>query len=130
MSRLNQAIIQSYYAKLNVVLVLIENHKQKIPGGRRRLCGHALFVKQLKDKPDTSNYSKYEVALKRHLVRIGHRMHGHKESVGEGILSHLRGQYPVEVMDFEHSWNMLMKRLSDVDIKLVHLPIQPLNMLG
>lgn len=124
MSRLSQAHLQAYYRVYsNLIAALVDarrRYRLDIPGGRRGMRGHSQFVKALMSLSHTQDYSIFEYQLKRRLVRMGHRVWGHKDLAGKGIAYHLPNVYAEQVEEYRQEWASLMRRLADVDIKNQH----------
>jgi len=120
-SRINQAVLQSYYrAWSDLVYAFRESRKQHpssrdVPGGWRRFRGHSEFLKALMSLNDvTTDYSVFESNLKRRLVIINHRLSGYKGSTG--IYSSVHPQYADLVEKHKAAWAKLMLRLADVQV--------------
>lgn len=119
-SRINQAVLQSYYrAWSDLVYAFRETRKHPnsvgITGGFRRFRGHSKFLKALISLNDvTTDYSVFELNLKRRLVVINHRLAGYKGS--EGIYSSVHPQYADFVEKHKVAWEKLMLRLADVQL--------------
>lgn len=134
-SRLTQSNIQAYYARLQPVITALADARRRYPtcpsSALRQFRGLATFVKQLRQLPHDSDYSKFEVQLKRRLVRILHRLNGHKatpEAQSTGLLDAFPAHVYAGVFErHQEAARAMLRRLSQVDIQTDHQHLQKLQ---
>lgn len=120
--KLSQGLLIAYYRSFSQISAGLREAKKRfssldLPGGFKGFSGHSKFFKDLASLPHDSDYSLFEKAVKRRLVRIQHRIHGHKENYGRGLLYHAPVGYKQVFDKHEILCRQILQRLANVDIK-------------
>lgn len=123
--KLNQRLLQSYYQSFSDLSASLRDCKKncsrlELPGGFRGFQGHSKFFKDLKALPDDFDFSVFEIQVKRRLVKIKHRIEGHRENYGKGLKNAVPPPWSHVFEAHDERLELLLKRLSHVDIKNNH----------
>ncbi len=127
--RLSQAKLQRLHNTLRAVISAVHDARMNFTDCRglrpRRLAGVSSFLRELLALPHTTDYSVFEVQLKRRLVRTQHRVFGFKQGNNEfALFNRLPLDYEDDLYAYGEVARDVLKALSDVDITKNHQPLK------
>jgi hypothetical protein len=95
----------------------------------RRLAGFSVFLKDLLALPHDSDYSFFEVQLKRRLVKTQHRLFGrnHGNGANYALESQMPQPYDEAFQAYQVAAQALLRSLADVDITKHHQALKPVS---
>lgn len=123
--RLSQAKLQRLHVALSGVIASVHAARVRYQGCSgmrpRRLAGFSAFLRELLALPHDSDYSLFEVQLKRRLVRTQHQLFGRYADAGPRSLSERLPVVYHDALDrYADIARELLKTLAEVDITTNH----------
>lgn len=128
--RLTQAKLIRYQRALSALIAAVHDARKRFSSQSKlrpgRLCGTSRFVKELAMLNHSTDYSVYEVQLKRRLVRASHLLHGRNINGENNFWYALSPQMPAVyapvVEAYDAQARELLRALADVNIADNHEP--------